>query len=76
MRTFVALGMASLALSFATTSANAGHAGGVGFKGSVAVSCDALVQNKYCGGHCKGGSPEQAQARAALGVCMQNGGKL
>jgi hypothetical protein len=79
MRTFVVLGMASLALSLVTSSANAkgGEAGGTKTNnGAVATSCAGIVQARYCGGLCKSGSPAEAKAHAQLAVCIQNGGKL
>ena len=79
MRIFVALGMASLALSLAASSANARAAEAGGSKtnsGAVAASCKGLVQTKYCGGLCQSGSPAEAKANAQLAVCIQNGGKL
>ena len=79
MRTFVVLGMASLALNLVTTSANAKGGEPGGFKtdkGAAAVSCAGIVKAKYCGGQCKSGSPAEAKAKAQLAVCIQNGGKL
>ena len=79
MRTLVALGMASLALGLAASSANAKNAGAYSEGkngGEMAVTCRALVNAKYCGGRECAVGPAQAQAQAHMGACIQNGGKL
>jgi hypothetical protein len=79
MRALVALGMASLALGLATSSANAKGAEAYGSKtnaGDVTVTCRTLVNAKYCAGkQCAPGAAE-ATARSHMGACIQNGGKL
>ena len=79
MKTSVVVGITCLTLSLSISAAIAkgGEAyGSKTGKSDVEVTCRTLVNAKYCGGkQCAPGTAD-AQARAHMGACIQNGGKL